>query len=125
MSIQIKSPSTIKPAFQNITRVFKNRLFSNASTYENILANAEARPYIGSLPKDIIETVISSTHSKEEKTKLIKSIMEAFSRAARVLKGTEKKLESTDYAATQKSGLQKRQTSRQNYYRSIQKLRAY
>ena len=78
------------PAFYGLTHVFKNRLFSNGNTYEQLMAIADKQPYIGSLPKEIIEAISAVTHSKAEKTAFIKKVMDAFSQASKELRGTER-----------------------------------
>lgn len=79
-----------RPAFQGLTKVFKHKLFTNTATYEQILNFPPANPYIGALPQEIIRAISLVNQNNEQKTAIIKKVMEMFSRSARELQGTER-----------------------------------
>lgn len=76
------------PSFKGLTRIFKKRIIGKQKTYLS-LVNSTDKPFVGSLPKEIILKIKSITTSKEKINKIIHTVLNAFSDAADALKTAE------------------------------------
>ena len=107
------------PSFKGLTKVFKNKLISDAKTYEQLISTTQ-KEFIGALPKEIIDKIISISRTQDEKNTIIKNILNAFAKASKELQKTE--LEPQSHVSRLKTNLEEQEAITQKAAKLISEI---